>query len=130
MHELAICQALVDQVGEIARREQAPQVTGITLRVGPLSGVVPELLRHAFPLAAAGSVAAAAELRIDELAVRVSCNDCGEESEVAINRLLCGRCGGYRTRLLSGDELILASVELIRSEESAGDSATQEASHV
>ena len=29
-----------------------------------------------------------------------------------VNRLLCGACGDYHTRLLSGDEMILASVEL------------------
>ena len=30
------------------------------------------------------------------------------------NRLVCGSCGDYRTQLVSGDELLLASLELER----------------
>ena len=44
--------------------------------------------------------------------MRVSCTACGAESEVAPNRLLCAACGGYRTRVVAGDELLLASLEL------------------
>ena len=29
-----------------------------------------------------------------------------------MNRLICGACGDWHTQLLSGDELILESVEL------------------
>jgi hydrogenase nickel incorporation protein HypA/HybF len=46
--------------------------------------------------------------------VRVRCEQCGAESEASPNRLLCGACGDYHTRLLSGDELLLVSVELER----------------
>jgi hypothetical protein len=37
---------------------------------------------------------------------------CGAESEAAPNRLLCAACGSHHTRLVSGDELLLAQVEL------------------
>ncbi len=55
-----------------------------------------------------------AELTLEPQPVRVRCEDCGAESEAAPNRLLCGACGGYHTRLTSGDELLLASVELLK----------------
>jgi hydrogenase nickel incorporation protein HypA/HybF len=42
----------------------------------------------------------------------VSCQTCGAESAALPNRLVCGACGDWRTTLLSGDELILESVEL------------------
>jgi hydrogenase nickel incorporation protein HypA/HybF len=112
MHELSICQALLGQVEQIAQRESASSVDLIRLRIGPLSGVVPELLEQAFSIVRAGTVAARAELAVESLPVRVQCTQCGAESEVAPNRLLCGTCGDFRTRLLSGDELLLASVEL------------------
>jgi hydrogenase nickel incorporation protein HypA/HybF len=44
--------------------------------------------------------------------VRVRCTRCEAESEVPPNRLLCGSCGDYRTRLVGGDEMLLASLEL------------------
>lgn len=112
MHELSICQALLDQVEHIARDHGATRVERILLRVGPLSGVEPALLLNAYPLAAAGTVAESAELVIEPAPVRVRCNDCGAETEAAPNRLLCGLCGGWKTRLISGDELLLANLEL------------------
>jgi hydrogenase nickel incorporation protein HypA/HybF len=114
MHELAVCQGLMTQVEQIARRESAERVTRILLRIGPLSGVEPQLLAEAFPIAAAGSVAAGAELDIEPQPVRVRCLTCGEQTDADINRLLCAACGDYRTQLLSGDELLLASLELER----------------
>jgi hydrogenase nickel incorporation protein HypA/HybF len=116
MHELAICQALMGQLNTIAERERAARILSLELRIGPLSGVVPELLSQAFPIASAGSLAAGAKLNIRQLPIRVSCGDCGAETEASPNRLLCGACGGYHTRLLSGDEMLLASVELERKE--------------
>ena len=116
MHELSICQALLTQVEEIARREDALRVDCIRIQVGPLAGVVAELLEHAFSIARAGTIAAQAELLIDSLPVRIRCTQCGAETEATPNRLLCGNCGDFRTRLLSGDELLLASVELTRPE--------------
>ncbi|MEJ2575844.1 MAG: hydrogenase maturation nickel metallochaperone HypA [Gammaproteobacteria bacterium] len=114
MHELAVCQSLMAQVVDIAARENAERVTSITLRMGPLSGVEPDLLAEAFPIAAAGTPAEGAELRFERLPVRVRCTTCGAESDATVNRLLCGACGDYRTRLISGDEMLLASLELER----------------
>ena len=114
MHELSICQALMTQVEEIAAREQAASVDLIVLSIGPLAGVEPELLRHAFPVAAAGSVAEQAELVIETQPLRVHCTQCGKDSEVSPNRLLCAHCGDFRTQLVSGDEMLLRSLELTR----------------
>jgi hydrogenase nickel incorporation protein HypA/HybF len=112
MHELAICQALVDQVSGIVQRRGAQSVTSIRIRVGPLSGVVPGLLMSAFPLASAGSAAEGAELDIHEAPVRVHCQTCGAQTDATPNRLLCGACGDWHTQLVAGDELTLESVEL------------------
>jgi hydrogenase nickel incorporation protein HypA/HybF len=112
MHELAICQALIDQVAELAEERCAASVSDVFVAVGPLSGVESALLQNAFPIAVAGTVADGAELHIDILPVRVHCKDCDAESEVAANRLLCAQCGTWKTRLVSGDELLLTRVEL------------------
>lgn len=116
MHELSVCQGLLDQVTGIARRNPATDVQRIRLRIGPLSGVEPQLLEQAFSLARAGTVAENAELAIETLAVRVRCETCGTETEASANRLLCGACGDWHTKLVSGDELLLVSVELIQNE--------------
>ena len=90
MHELAVCQALIEQVERVARDNDARRVISIVITVGPLSGVEPKLLEHAYPLAAAGTVAEHAALVVVTVPVRVRCRTCEAETEAAANRLLCG----------------------------------------
>ena len=112
MHELSVCLALIEQLERIAAEHRANAVSQIVLDVGPLSGIEPGLLEAAWPLAAAGTIAADAALEIDNAELVVTCTECGTETAVQPNRLLCGSCGGYRTRVTSGDEMILKRVEL------------------
>ena len=112
MHELSVCLALMQQVESIAAQHGASRVETISLRIGPLSGIEPALLEHAFPLAATGTVADGGRLAIEQSEIVVRCTECGACSTVAPNRLVCGECGDFRTRLESGDEMLLASLEL------------------
>jgi len=112
MHELAICQALIGQVTELAREKRATTVSEIFVSVGPLSGVEGPLMQSAFPVAAAGTVANEAKLYLQPTPIRIFCKECGEESEVPLNKLVCESCGDWRTRLISGDELLLQRVVL------------------
>jgi hydrogenase nickel incorporation protein HypA/HybF len=121
MHELSVCLALVQQLEQIARERNAVAIDRIVLRVGPLSGIETELLRKAYPLAAAGTPAADAELVFNAADIVVRCGECGAESTVPANRLLCSVCGDFRTTLLSGDEMLLQSVELRTGQQPADD---------
>jgi hydrogenase nickel incorporation protein HypA/HybF len=123
VHELAVAQALVEQVDAVISQHQANhdhaasssdawRASLIRVRIGPLAGVVPELLATAFPLAAAGSRMERAGLEFAHAPIRVRCQTCGAETEAAMNRLICGACGDWHTRIISGDELLLESVEL------------------
>ena len=118
MHELAICQSLIDQVESIALERNALCVTSIVIGMGPLSGVESQLLKNAYPVASAGTIAEDAELVIEHLPIKVKCTQCGSESDALPNKLICKQCGDWRTTLISGDELMLMSVELERSKES------------
>ena len=111
------------QVETIARDNQATEVTHITLGMGPLSGVEEHLLKHAYPVASAGTVGEGASLIIQTTPVRVRCLICGEESEAPPNRLLCGHCENWRTEVISGDELILVRVELNKADASRTDAS-------
>lgn len=125
MHELSICQALIDQVEQIARAHQAVRVLQIRIGVGPLSGVEPDLLEQAFSIARAGSLAADAQLVIARLPIRVRCRHCGQLTDAQPANLVCGHCGDWQTQLVSGDEMLLSQVELVRSphDERVGEAA-------
>ena len=121
MHELAVCESLLAQVRQIAAQRGAGSVGCITLRIGPLSGVEPDLLRHAFEIARAGAYTPESWLEIERVEVELRCRDCGAESGAAPNRMLCSDCGSWQVDLIRGDEMLLASVELRMSAETASE---------
>lgn len=121
VHELAICQALLMQVAALAVTHTASTVERITVECGPLSGVEPEQLREAFAVMRRGSVASRAQLLIESSEVIVSCAVCDAQSTVPANRLICSSCGGFRTRVVAGDELRLRRVEMSVADRGEGD---------
>jgi hydrogenase nickel incorporation protein HypA/HybF len=111
MHELAVCRALVAQVDAIARG-RAARVHAVHVGIGPLAGVDTNLMAHAYASATAGTAAQGSLLSIEAKPLRVRCRSCGHEGAALPNDLTCTACGDWRTQLLSGDELLLLSVEL------------------
>lgn len=112
MHELSLCQDLIGQVTALARQHRARSVACVHVQIGLLAGVEPMLLASAFSIARAGTVAETAELLTEVVAPRVLCRPCGAESDTGPSNLRCPACGSADTRLVRGEELILARVEL------------------
>ena len=112
MHELSVCQSIITQAVDIAEQNSANTIVKIELAIGPLAGVEIELLKHAFPLASAGTLAEGAELVARALPLRVRCLSCFKESDAQPNRLLCSHCNDWHTQLISGDEMLIKSIEL------------------
>jgi len=112
VHEMTICQGLIDQVGRIAREQGASRVDNIVLSIGPLSGIEPQLLSRAFDIACLETIAEDAELEIETGPVVVECRCCGAIGEARINRLKCPSCGDWQVNLKQGDELLLLRLEI------------------
>lgn len=133
MHELSICRQTLKQVIEIAQGNNAYSVQSITLRIGPLSGVDARLLKQAFPFVAQQTLAEKAQLIINESPVLVKCAQCGSETEAKVNDLRCKLCASEQTQLLSGDEMLLVSIELddhASASESLNNNQSLESEHV
>jgi hydrogenase nickel incorporation protein HypA/HybF len=109
MHELAIADCIV----AIASRHAAGRrVTKVEVRVGRLRQVVPDALAFAFPLVAEGTCVAGAELELEEVPATARCGTCGAESVLDGFPLLCPGCGSAELELVSGEELLVDSLEL------------------
>jgi hydrogenase nickel incorporation protein HypA/HybF len=108
MHELAIAESVVSSVLE---RTEGRQVRIVRVRVGRLSGVVPDALAFCFELATAGTALAGALLEVLEEPGRARCRTCAADFTLVDPFLLCD-CGSADVELLSGRELSVASVEV------------------
>jgi hydrogenase nickel incorporation protein HypA/HybF len=108
MHELSITQSVVEAVTE---RTGTAVVVSVRLRVGRLSGVVPDSMRFCFDLVTAGTPLEGALLEIDRPEGRGCCRTCGAEFALPDAVLLCD-CGSADVEVLAGRELSVASVVL------------------
>lgn len=112
MHEFGIMEAALETAAQKTRAAGATQIHRLKLRVGKLSGVVPEALRFAFDALKAGSPAASAVLEIEEVPAVCWCADCAAEFEAADLNYECPRCHRPSGELRRGKEMELASLEI------------------
>ncbi len=112
MHELSVVQGLFERLAEEVKPYGDCRVTLVRLRVGVLSGVVPELLRSAFEACRKGTFAESAVLEIDVTKPVFRCRACGGESFREELDYSCAKCGSRDVELVSGDELILEKLEV------------------
>ena len=113
MHELSIALGIVDAAAEEAGRRGARRVAAVHLKVGPLSGVIPDALRSAFELAREPEpVVAAAELVIEEVPVAAWCPACSAERAVPFPELRCPVCDTPTPEVLRGRELEVVALEI------------------
>ena len=82
----------------------------MTLRIGLLSGVVPEALDFAFSALSVGTPAEGAELVMRTDPARFSCEKCGAIDMLELD-FTCPRCAGPLSLLEAGRELLLCEVE-------------------
>jgi hydrogenase nickel incorporation protein HypA/HybF len=113
MHELAIAEALIEQVGtELDRAGQHGAVKRLELAVGKLSGVHCDSLRFAFELLAPGTAAEGAELTIREPSAVSRCRQCGTTTEIAEMVVDCPHCGSPEIVIEQGRDLLLETIEI------------------
>jgi len=108
MHELGLCEAIVERVEQ--RAGDRP-VARVRVRVGRLHHVHPDAFDQSFTMAASGGVAEDAVADLVLLPVRAHCQTCGQNTESDEMVLACEKCGSIDLELTGGDELMLESIE-------------------
>lgn len=95
-----------------AHKAGATRVHLIRLRIGALSGVVPEALQFAFEALTPGTMAERAELAIENVPARFWCHACAREFEAEDFFGECPDCHRPTGDLRAGREMELASLEI------------------
>ncbi len=110
MHELSLCQS----IHRIADRARAGQpVSVVHLQVGQLRQVVPETLVYCWSLVTEGTGLAGSELEVDHVPVVLDCGACAARTTIADALLLtCGSCGSGAITVVTGEELLVTSLDL------------------
>lgn len=121
MHEMSIAMGLLEQVLELAKRHGADRVEEIQVEMGVLRLVVPEALTAAFAIAAEGTPAAGAVLKMSETPLRAACNRCGRQYGADPGDFRCPGCGQADVQILAGNDIIFKSVAFAGGQEEANE---------
>jgi len=112
MHEMGITQQILNQVIEVAKKENAMRINEVRISVGELTEVVEDALRFAFEVLRQDTIAAEAELKITFLSPKAVCGECGLEYEHDIFNRMCPQCGSLISKSIQGHELRIDSIDV------------------
>ena len=111
MHELAITEGIIRAAIPEAEKHGAKRILEIRLKIGVLSGVLPECIQYYFDIASRGTIAENARLVVEKIPVSIACPDCGYAGAADRKRIRCPRCGGTGFKLTGGKEYFVDSLE-------------------
>jgi hydrogenase nickel incorporation protein HypA/HybF len=112
VHEVSLMQDTVIIATRQAREAGAQRIHRVAIKVGALSGAVPETLEFAFEIVAKGTIAEGATLDIERVSIVCFCPTCAQEFEPADLVCECTRCGRPSADIRRGRELQLTSLEV------------------
>jgi len=112
MHELSLCEELLNLLLSEAEQSGARRIHRFRLRIGALGCVMQESLLFHFAQLAQGTLAEGAEIELEQVAGRGRCPDCGAESEIEHRFDPCAHCGATGLLLIAGDELRIVEMEV------------------
>lgn len=111
MHEMAVVEGLMRILSDKARENGVGRISRVRLKIGRLRGLDSRQIRGCFELFAEDTIAAGAELDIEEIGVRARCQTCGTEYDVQRYSFDCPNCGGDDADVLRGRELYIESFD-------------------
>ena len=106
-------QSALDLAEEQARKAGGTEIVRIGLRVGLVSGVVPEALEFAFDVLKAGTMAEDASLEIERVPGEFRCSACGKQVRLEEIRFDCPSCNGMLILGNGGADLELSHLEVL-----------------
>lgn len=112
MHEMSLCESVLEILEQSAEREAFSSVKRVWLEIGVLSCAAPEAMRFSFDAVMKGTLAEGAQLEIIEVSAVARCNQCLQDVEITGYDDPCPLCGSERLEIRGGDQLCVKELEV------------------
>jgi len=112
MHEMALCEGVLQLLSEEAARQRFERVKTVWIEIGALSHVEPEALRFCFDVVTDGTLAHGARLEILRPDGKAWCIDCCASVALRARGEPCPTCGGYKLQVTDGDQMTVKELEV------------------
>ena len=111
MHELAITEGIMEAAIPTAEKAGAKKINEIRLKIGVLSGVIPECIEYYFNIVSKGTIAEGAKFAVETIPVGIECPDCGFSGDIDRKKIICPKCGGINFKIVRGREYFVDSLD-------------------
>ena len=112
MHEGAIAAALIQNILEVRGKKKFSSLKTVTVLIGRLHHVVPEVLQNHFKvLKKEYPPLAKAKLNIEIAPVRITCRACGKKTRIEQPTFVCSACASTDIEISGGREMHLKEIE-------------------
>jgi len=112
MHELSLCEGVLQVLEENARKQGYQRVKTVWLEIGALSGVEVEAMRFGFDVVTKGTLAEGARLEVLELPGEAWCMQCSITVAAKQRFDACPECGSYQLQVTAGEEMKIRELEV------------------
>lgn len=112
MHEMALCEGIIEIIQEESRKRAFARVNVVCLEIGALSQVAPEAMKFCFEAVAARTIAQGARLEIVETPGAAWCMACSNGVEIKQRYEPCPSCGSYQLQVTGGEEMRVRELEV------------------
>ena len=117
MHELSIAQSLITSIIQEMEDRGLSSIHSIGMKIGTLSGVLPDALQFSFEVAREDTLLDGAQLKIEEIPARGQCESCKAEFEILEWAVLCPQCSTGEVVITHGYELDIVFIEAEKAQE-------------
>jgi hydrogenase nickel incorporation protein HypA/HybF len=117
MHELSAAQSIFETVQTTLQGRELHSVKSVKLRIGKLSGIVPDSLDFCFTALTMETLLQGVVLEIELIPFVLKCRTCKSSFESETGIVVCPTCCATDAEVLSGTELQVVGIELNDEEE-------------
>lgn len=112
MHEMSLCEGLVQTLEAQATAQHFTKVHKVWLEIGALATIEPEAIHFNFPIVARGTLAEDAELITEVVDGEAWCMQCCARVAVRRHGDGCPNCGSYQLQILEGQQMRVRQLEV------------------
>ncbi len=112
MHEYSVVQALLEQIEDVAKENDASTVSKIVVKIGVMSGIEAHLLEIAFNTFKEKTICDGAEFVMNIQPLTIECRNCQQVSELEKIHYCCQKCKSTNVKVIDGEDMFLMSLEM------------------
>ncbi len=111
MHELSMCNAIINRVRTAAEKNNCTRILSVTLEIGALHQIIPEIMDTAWQTVSNHTCADGSTLIIKTIPLTLHCHDCNAEYCIHTGIPRCPTDGTHQSEIIHGKEMNIISFE-------------------